>query len=63
MNEEREKELIRYILQYMLNQRFKTKTNMARELNVELRTIHKTFSQLERDTSKGGRIVLEKILG
>ena len=63
MNDEREKELIHYILQYMLNQRFKTKTNMARELNVELRTIQKTFSQLERNTSKGGSIVLEKILG
>lgn len=47
----------------MLNQRFKTKTNMARELNAELRTIQKTFSQLERNTSKGGRIVLERILG
>ena len=47
----------------MLNQRFKTKTNMARELNVEWRTIQKTFSQQERNTSKGGSIVLEKILG
>lgn len=62
MNEEKEKELIHYILQHMLNRHFKSKTNMAKALNVELRTIQKTFSQLERKSSKGGSIVLEKIL-
>ena len=62
MKEEKEKELIHFILQYMLEQHFKTKTNMAKALNVELRTIQKTFSQLERNASKEGSIVLEKIL-
>ena len=35
---------------------------MAKALNVELRTIQKTFSQLEKNSSKGGSIVLEKVL-
>ena len=60
MNEE--KELIYHILQTMLKHHFKTKSNMAKVLQVELRTIQKTFSQLERDYSKGGSIVLEKTL-
>lgn len=51
-----------HILQTMLKHHFKTKSNMAKVLQVELRTIQKTFSQLERDYSKGGSIVLEKTL-
>lgn len=62
MNEESQKELIHYILRHMLDEHFKTKTRMAKALNVELRTIRKTFSQLEKNASKGGSIVLEKIL-
>ena len=62
MTEEKQKELIRYILQYMLSRYFMTKTRMAKALNVELRTIQKTFSQLEKNSSKGGSIVLEKVL-
>ena len=62
MAEEKQKELIRYILQYMLSRYFMTKTRMAKALNVELRTIQKTFSQLEKNSSKGGSIVLEKVL-
>lgn len=62
MNEESQKELIRYILRQMLDEHFKTKTRMAKALNVELRTIQKTFSQLEKNASKGGSIVLEKNL-
>ena len=45
-----------------MNSIFRQKTNIAKALNVELRTIQKTFSQLERNASKGGSIVLEKIL-
>ena len=44
MKEESQKELIHYILQHMLNEHFKTKTRMAKVLNVELRTIQKTCS-------------------
>ena len=62
MSEEKQKELIHHILKYMLDQHFKTKTRMAKALNVELRTIQKTFSQMEKHTSKGGSIILEKIL-
>ena len=62
LNEAKEKEFIHYVLRHMLNQHFKTKTQMAKALNVELRTIQKTFSQLEKNSSKGGSIVLEKIL-
>lgn len=62
MNEESQKELIHYILRHMLDEHFKTKTRMAKALNVELRTIQKTFSQLEKNASKGGIIVLEKTL-
>lgn len=57
-----EKELIYHILQYMLNQHFKSKSNMAKELGLELRTIQKIFSQFAKNESKGGSVVLEKIL-
>jgi len=60
MNEE--KELIYHLLQTMLKHHFKTKSNMAKVLRVELRTIQKTFSQMEKNYSKGGSIVLEKTL-
>ena len=62
MSAANEKELVRFIFRYMLIKYFGTKTNMAQGLGISLRTIQKLFAQLESDSSKGGSVVLEKIL-
>lgn len=57
-----EKELIRFFLQYLLTHHFESKADMARQLDVNSRTIQRTFEMLDNDHAKGGSIVVDKAL-
>lgn len=57
-----EKELVRFILQYLLENHFTSKSEMARQLDVKRRTIQRAFEQLHNDNAKGSTIVLDRAL-
>ena len=57
-----EKELVRFILQYLLDNHFESKSDMARQLDIRHRTMQRVFEQLHNDKAKGSTIVLERAL-
>lgn len=57
-----EKALIRFFLQYLLSHYFESKADMARQLDVNSRTIQRAFELLDCDQAKGGSIVVDKAL-
>ena len=62
MSKDRENELIHYILQYMLENEFASKADMARQLSIETRTVQRAFERLSDGTAKGSSIVLNRVL-
>lgn len=62
MSKDRENELIHYILQYMLENEFSSKADMARQLSIETRTVQRVFERLSDGTAKGSSIVLNRVL-
>ena len=57
-----EKELVRFILQYLLDNHFESKSDMARQLDIRHRTMQRVFEQLHNDKAKGSTIVLDRAL-
>ena len=57
-----EKELVRFILQYLLENHFESKSDMARQLDIRHRTMQRVFEQLHNDKAKGSTIVLDRAL-
>lgn len=62
MPKDRENELVRFILQYMLEHQFENKSDMARQLSMENRTVQRTFERLNAGTAKGSAIILNRVL-
>lgn len=57
-----EKELVRFILQYLLDNHFESKSDMVRQLDIRHRTMQSVFEQLHNDKAKGSTIVLDRVL-
>ena len=57
-----EKELVRFILQYLLDNHFESKSDMARQLDFRHRTMQRVVEQLHNDKAKGSTIVLDRAL-
>lgn len=57
-----EKDLVHFILQYLLDNHFQSKSDMARQLDIRSRTIQRAFEQLHNDKAKGSTIVLDRAL-
>ena len=62
MPKDRENELVQFILQYMLEHQFENKSDMARQLSMESRTVQRTFERLNAGTAKGSAIILNRVL-
>lgn len=50
-----------HVLRYLLEHQFKNKSDMARQLDLQLRTIQKVFENI--DNPKAGTIALDKAIG
>ena len=57
-----EKELVHFFLEYLLKNCFESKADMARQLDVNARTLQRALEVLENDKAKGGSIILDKAL-
>lgn len=55
-----EKQITAHVLRYLLEHRFESKAEMARQLDIQQRTFEKVFENL--DVAKGGTIALDKAL-
>ena len=52
-----EKELVRFILQYLLDNHFESKSDMARQLDIRHRTMQRVFEQLHNLTTQEDELV------